>query len=117
MGKQANIKSTSETKKITSSGLYPVGQPIVVTTEYRGIFFGYVKDSSNLPESIELTEVCNCLSWSSDMGGFVGLIAKGPSESCKIGPSAESMTLWKITSCAPVSTVVAANWALASIKS
>lgn len=114
MKKQANKKSTSNPKKRTNSGVYPLGQPVVVTTEYRGVFFGYVKDCSNLPESIELTEVCNCRSWSEDMRGFVGLIKMGPSDSCKIGPSADSMTLWKITSCSPVSEAVATRWIIAS---
>lgn len=28
---------------------------VLVTTEFRGVFFGYVKDESKLPEEITLT--------------------------------------------------------------
>ncbi len=68
---------------------------VVVTTEYRGVFFGYAADTSG--ESIKLRACRNCISWSRDVRGFIGLASAGPSKSCQVGPAAD-MELRKITS-------------------
>jgi hypothetical protein len=86
------------------------GKAVLATTEFRGVFFGYVKDDKNLPEKLTLTNVRNCIYWSSDVGGFLGLASKGPSSSCKIGTEVPEVTLWKITSVTPVSDEAAAKW-------
>lgn len=83
---------------------------VVVTTEFRGVFFGAVKDNSKLPEEITLTEVRNCISWSSSIGGFVGLFSKGPDANCRIGTETAELTLYKVTSCGPVSEEAVAKW-------
>jgi hypothetical protein len=86
------------------------GKAVLVTTEYRGVFFGHVKDDKNLPDKIKLTNVRNCIYWSSDVGGFLGLASAGPSSSCKIGAEVPELTLWKITSVAPVSAEAEKKW-------
>lgn len=86
------------------------GQAVLVTTEYRGIFFGHIKDATKLPEEITLTKVKNCIYWSSACRGFLGLAADGPTPSCKIGVEVSEMTLWKITSVTPVSDEAVAQW-------
>ena len=86
------------------------GQAVLVTTEYRGVFFGHVKDSSKLPDEITLTEARNCLYWSSDMGGFLGLAAIGPSKDCRIGTQTKQLTLYKVTSCAFVEKSAEEKW-------
>lgn len=83
---------------------------VLITTEFRGVFFGYVKDDSKLPSEITLTGARNCRYWSSDMGGFLGLAGKGPSSSCKIGPRVPELTLYKITSLTPVEAVAVEKW-------
>jgi hypothetical protein len=60
---------------------------VVVTTAHRGVFFGYTSDYSK--DSIELRAARNCLYWSSDVKGFMGLAATGPTKSCRIGPAAD----------------------------
>lgn len=83
---------------------------VLVTTEFRGVFFGFVKDEKKLPSEITLTKARNCIYWSSDIGGFLGLAAVGPSSSCKIGTEVPEVTLWKVTSVTPVTDAAAEKW-------
>lgn len=83
---------------------------VLVTTEFRGVFFGYVKNDSKLPDEITLTKVQNCIYWSSDCNGFLGLAVNGPTPSCKIGVEVPELRLFKVTSVSPVSDEAAAKW-------
>lgn len=83
---------------------------VLVTTEFRGVFFGHIKDDKELPDKITLTNVRNCIYWSSDVGGFLGLAASGPSSSCKIGAQVPELTLYKVTSVTPVTDEAAKKW-------
>ena len=77
---------------------------VVVTTEHRGVFFGYASDVDG--EIIKLRGARNCIYWSADIRGFMGLAATGPNKSCKVGPAAD-ISLRKITSvmeCTPEAT-------------
>lgn len=87
-------------------------RPVLVTTEFRGVFFGYVKNDTKLPAEIKLTNVRNCIYWSSDIGGFLGLASKGPDSSCKIGSKVSELRLFKITSVTPVTDEAASKWSL-----
>ncbi len=85
---------------------------VVVTTAHRGVFFGYAVDIDG--EIIKLRAARNCLSWSSDLKGFVGLAVIGPSKNCRVGPAAD-ISLRDITSvieCSPEATKAweAAPW-------
>lgn len=75
---------------------------VLITTEFRGVFFGYVKNDKKLPEQITLTNARNCIYWSSDCNGFLGLAASGPSSNCKIGAKVSELKLYKITSVSPI---------------
>lgn len=83
---------------------------VLVTTEFRGVFYGHVENDKKLPAEITLTGARNCLYWSADMGGFLGLAAKGPNSSCKIGAKVPELTLWKITSVTPVEDAAIEAW-------
>lgn len=85
-------------------------KPVLVTTEFRGVFFGYLKDDTKAPAQLTLTGARNCIYWSADMGGFLGLAAKGPTSGCRIGMKVEELTLYKITSITPVSETAALAW-------
>lgn len=85
-------------------------QAVLVTTEFRGVFFGLVKDKEKLPEQITLTRVRNCIYWSSDVGGFLGLASNGPTKECRIGAEVPEVTLWKITSVTPLSPEAEKKW-------
>jgi len=83
---------------------------VLITTEFRGVFFGYIKDNSKLPEEITLTNARNCIYWASSCGGFLGLASKGPDSNCRIGTKVSEITLWKITSVTPVSKEAVKAW-------
>jgi len=83
---------------------------VLVTTEFRGVFFGYVKEDKHLPDEITLTNAKNCIYWSSDCGGFLGLASAGPTSGCKIGTQVPELRLFKITSIMPVSDEAAKKW-------
>lgn len=76
------------------------GRPVLVTTKHRGVFFGFAKDTDG--ERIELTDARVVVYWSSDVRGFMGLAASGPSKSCRISPAAD-IELRGITSVVEVS--------------
>ena len=82
-------------------------RPVIVTTEHRGVFFGYAKDIDG--ETIELKRARLCVYWSADVKGFMGLAANGPSDSCRIGPAAD-VTLRKITAVLEVTPAAVARW-------
>jgi hypothetical protein len=68
---------------------------VVITTEFRGVFFGYTKDSDG--EVIHLRAGRNCLYWSANVKGFIGLATTGPLNGCRVGPAAD-IELRKVTS-------------------
>jgi len=70
-------------------------QPLVVTTEHKGVFFGYGIPTEN--KTIRLERCRMAVYWSSDVKGVVGLAATGPTASCKIGPAAPALTLQGVT--------------------
>jgi hypothetical protein len=82
-------------------------RPVLVTTAHRGVFFGYATETKG--ETITLTRARNCIYWSNDVKGFMGLAAKGPSSSCRVGPPAD-IELRAITSVVTVTPKAAAKW-------
>lgn len=80
---------------------------VLVTTSHRGVFFGYALDTAGT--TIKLRAARNCIYWSSDMRGFIGLASDGPSKSCKVGPAAD-IELRDITSVVEVSPQAVAAW-------
>jgi hypothetical protein len=85
-------------------------QAVLVTTEFRGVFFGYVVSDSKLPDEITLSKVRNCIYWASSVGGFLGLASQGPNSDCKIGVMVPELRLFKVTSVSPVSDEAAKKW-------
>lgn len=68
---------------------------VVVTTEHRGVFFGYATDTDG--DAIQLRAARNCLYWPAENKGFMGLAAMGPVSGSRVGPAVD-ITLRKITS-------------------
>ncbi len=83
---------------------------VVVTTEHRGVFFGYGVVTTD--STIRLEQAQMCISWSSDVKGITGLAANGPTSGCRIGPAAPAITLQKVTSIMEVSPEAEAKWKL-----
>jgi len=82
--------------------------PLIVTTEHRGVFFGYGQVTTE--KTIRLTDVQMCVYWSSDLKGVLGLASIGPTKQCKIGPPAPAMTLQGVTAIIEVSAEAEAKW-------
>jgi hypothetical protein len=95
---------------VTTKPVLVTTKPVLVTTEFRGVFFGFVKNDSELPKEITLINARNCIYWSSDCGGFLGLAANGPTRQCKIGANVPELTLYKITSVSPVTDKAVKAW-------
>ena len=85
-------------------------QAVLVTTEFRGVFFGYMTD---LPKdsTVTLKRAQNCVYWSADVKGFLGLASTGPTKSCKVGPAVPSITLNKVTAVVEVTEEAEKKWA------
>lgn len=90
-----------KTKKVNQE------RPVIVTTEHRGVFFGYTEDADGDP--IILKRARLCVYWSQDLKGFMGLAAQGPSSSCKIGPPAD-IQIRKITAVIEVTPDAVKKW-------
>lgn len=84
-------------------------KPVLVTTEFRGVFFGYVKNDKKTPAEITLTGARNCIYWDK-CGGFIGLAATGPNNNCRIGARIDEVTLYKVTSLTSVTADAEKAW-------
>ena len=88
-------------------------RPVLVTTEFRGVFFGYADDTSG--DNITLTNARNCIYWSSANGGFGGLASEGPAKGSRIGARVEKIDLRKVTSVSEMSDSAVAKWECADV--
>jgi len=68
---------------------------VVVTTQHRGVFFGYATETDGA--IISLRAARNCIFWPTENKGFMGLAAMGPVKGSRIGPAAD-ISLRDITS-------------------
>ncbi len=83
------------------------GRPVLVTTEYRGVFFGYATDTSG--DTIKLSRARNIPYWDAGTKGFLGLAEKGPGKACRVGPAA-NIELRKITCVAECTPTAVEAW-------
>jgi hypothetical protein len=90
-------------------------KPVLVTTEFRGVFFGYISDDKKAPSQLTIKNARNCIYWSSDVGGFLGLASNGPTRNCRIGKSIKEITLYKITSVTAVEKDAVKAWQDAAV--
>lgn len=76
---------------------------VVVTTKHRGVFFGYIDPKQSEKDIIDLRAARNCVYWSSNVRGFMGLAATGPDKQSKIGPAADIQVreITSVIKCAP----------------
>ena len=85
--------------------------PVIVTTEYKGVFFGFIDSSTKNETTLELTECRNVRYWHSTVNGFLGLASHGPSEKCTISrKSSLPVILHKVTSVSQVSLTAVEVW-------
>jgi hypothetical protein len=86
--------------------------PVLVTTEHRGVFFGYLAegDYDEDKRRIKLTKMRNCVYWSNEVHGFIGLATTGPIKGCRVGPPAVRATLHSVTAVIEVEPAATARW-------
>jgi len=84
-------------------------QAVLVTTVHKGVFFGYASAGVKA-KTITLTNARNCVYWSADVKGFLGLAANGPITSCRIGPKVPELTLTDVTSVSKVTPEATEKW-------
>jgi hypothetical protein len=83
--------------------------PVVVTTEHRGVFFGYL-GSSRDGATVQLRDAQMCVYWSADVRGVLGLAATGPSARCRVTPPVPSITLHKVTAVMDAADEAVKSW-------
>lgn len=82
---------------------------VVVTTEHRGVFFGYIDPKDSKKDIIDMRAARNCVYWSHGVRGFMGLAATGPDKQSKVGPAAD-IEVRKITSVMKCTPEAVAAW-------
>jgi hypothetical protein len=85
------------------------GKPCVVTTEHRGVFFGYL-DGDPAEKVVTLTDAQMCVYWAKDVEGVLGLAAMGPSKSSRVTRPVPSVTLQAVTSVIEATDVAVKAW-------
>ena len=83
-------------------------RPVVVTTKYRGVFFGYAENTSN--GTIHLKRARMCVYWDSRLHGVLGLASDGPCASCRISRAVTEIDLRGITSVIEVTPEAVEKW-------
>lgn len=82
-------------------------RPVLVTTEYKGVFFGYATETSG--KTIKLRRGRCCIYWPTENRGFLGLANQGPLPGARVGPPAD-VELRKVTSVAEVTPEAVHRW-------
>ena len=84
---------------------------LLVTTSYKGVFFGYVDAKPDVKtRELYLKRARCCVFWDSNVKGFLGLASTGPSASCRVGPPVGELLVNEITSIAIVDDAAAQAW-------
>lgn len=82
-------------------------RPVLITTEFRGVFFGWTKKTDG--DVIRLKDARNCIYWDASIGGFMGLASKGPGPKCRVGAKAD-IEVRKVTSVVEMSAEAVKKW-------
>ncbi len=94
---------------------YEKGTPVLITTEHRGVFFGYVLED-RYPEYVHLERARNVFKWSAKIKGFLGLAEVGPTKECQVTttppPDSKFGDVTSVTRCSEkaVKAFEAAKW-------
>ncbi len=99
--------------KAAAKASEPTGKPVLVTTESRGVFFGYLKSRDG--STVILTNARNCLYWSAMTGGFGGLATVGPQKGSRLGERIAAVELLKVTSIADCAPAAVEAWEAANV--
>lgn len=85
--------------------------PVLVTTEHRGLFQGDLKEYDLETRRAVITQARCAIAWR-NIKGFPQLAATGPTKDCRISPAAPEMTLEKVTAIVKCTAEAVAAWEL-----
>jgi hypothetical protein len=102
-----NAPGTPAAETITTASL--IGKPVLVTTERRGVFFGFLAEHDPDKRVAVLTNIRCAIRWRTT-GGFLELAAKGPNVNSKIGTEAPASRVDLITSITVCTDAAAKAW-------
>lgn len=98
----------SNTNTNTKTPEWVVSIALVVTTEHRGVFFGYGKPTEE--KTIVLTGVRMCVYWPTSVHGVMGLATSGPLSGSRVSPAVPEMTLQDVTGVMQVTEEAVKQW-------
>lgn len=84
----------------------PIGKPVIVCTEYRGVFFGFTEDDSG--DTIYLTQCKMAIYWGTTKG-VQELAATGPTAKSRIGAPCKAQ-IRKVTAVFDVTAEATEKW-------
>ena len=83
---------------------------IIVTTEHRGVFFGYVPDDQDMAAKTMALQGARCAIYWGTTGGIGQLAETGPTEKSRIGDRADMAAVHAITAVWSVTTEAESAW-------
>ena len=84
-----------------------MARPVIVCTEYRGVFFGYAEDTDG--DAIALKDAKMALHWDAVVRGVMGLAHVGPVGESKVSAPAD-ITVRKVTAVIECTPEAEAAW-------
>lgn len=81
---------------------------VLVTTAHRGVFAGELVEDWD--DVVILKNARNCIYWSAEVKGFLGLALTGPTKSCRVGPAVPQLKLRNVTSLGACTPEARAAW-------
>ena len=72
---------------------------VLITTDKdkRGVFMGFIDPKDSHKDTLDVEQVQMAVYWSSDVGGVLGLAAKGPNSGCRISPPVKKAVIKGVT--------------------
>lgn len=84
-------------------------RPVVVTTEHRGVFFGFLNGPDDT-SIVVLTDAQMCVYWSADVRGVLGLASSGPSQASRVTAPVARIVVQAVTAVMDASEDAVAAW-------
>jgi hypothetical protein len=81
---------------------------VVVTTEYKGVFWGRLESREG--NEVTLTGARVCVYWSPETRGFVGLAVTGPMPGSRVSAACPRMAITAVTSITECTEEAVALW-------
>lgn len=87
-------------------------KPVVVSTDQKGVFFGYLPEyeKNKTEKTVTIKDARMCIKWSASIHGFNGLASTGPNKECRVSPKVPEHTLQGVTSIMLCSDLAAKAW-------